>query len=90
MNAITTLSLVLTQPAEGVMATNPTTPPMAAPIADGFLPLIQSKKIHVIIAVAAAVLVFKNALTAMPSACKLEPALNPNQPNHNKAAPNIT
>ena len=57
-------SEVLTQPADGVIATNPTTPPTDAPIAEGFLPRIPSKNNHVSIAVAAAVFVFKNALTA--------------------------
>lgn len=66
--AITMLSLTDTHPADGVMATRPSTPPTAAPIADGLRPVRQSIKIHIIIAVAAAVLVFKKALTAIPSA----------------------
>ena len=35
-------------------------------------------------------MVFKNAFTACPSAWSDEPALNPNQPSHNKAAPSNT
>ena len=66
--AMTMLSLTDTHPADGVMATRPSTPPTAAPIADGLRPVRQSIKIHIIIAVAAAVLVFRKALTAIPSA----------------------
>src|SRR5260370_40987729 len=41
-------------------------------------------------AVAAAVLVFVNASAATPFAASAEPALNPNQPNHNNPAPSST
>ena len=80
----------MTYPAEGVMATRPTTAPTAAPIADGLRPRRQSKKSQVIMAVAEAVLVFRKALTATPSAAREEPALKPNQPNQSMAAPKIT
>ena len=54
----------LTYPADGVHATSPTTQPTAAPIADGLRQRRQSKNIHVIMAVAEAVVVFKKAFTA--------------------------
>ena len=72
------------------MATRPTTAPIAAPIAEGLSPLMASKATHVTIAVAAAVLVFKNADTAIPSAASELPPLNPNHPSHNNAAPSNT
>ena len=80
----------VTYPAEGVIATKPTTHPTAAPMAEGLRPRRQSKKIQVIMAVAEAVLVLRNALIACPSACSEEPALKPNQPSHNMAAPKRT
>lgn len=72
------------------MATRPTTQPTAAPMADGLRPRKQSKNIQLIIAVADAVLVLRNALTAIPSAWSELPALNPNQPSHSMAAPSST
>ena len=89
-NAIKILCPTVTYPADGVMATKPTTQPTAAPIADGLRPRRQSKNIHVIMAVAEAVFVFKKAFTACPSAWSEEPALKPNHPNHNSAAPRST
>ena len=80
----------MTYPAEGVMATRPTTAPIAAPIADGLRPRRQSKNIHTSMAVAEAVFVFRKALIATPSAANEEPALNPNQPSQSMDAPNIT
>jgi len=53
---------ILTKPAPGVMATNPTTAPIHAPIAEGFLPLTASNIIHAKAAAALAVLVVPNAL----------------------------
>ena len=72
------------------MATNPTTAPIAAPMAEGLRPNKQSKNTHVIIAVAEAVLVFKKAFTAIELAANEDPALNPNQPSQSMAAPNRT
>ena len=76
--------------ADGVIATNPTTAPMAAPIADGLRPRRQSNTTQVIMAMADAVLVLRKARTAIESAANEEPALNPNQPNQSMAAPNKT
>ena len=79
-----------TNPAAGVMATKPTTAPMQAPKAEGFLPTNPSKKIQVIMAAADAVFVVKNACAAISLAPNAEPALNPNQPNQSMPVPNIT
>ena len=57
------------------------------PSTDGFLPFITSKNIQLKPAAAAAVLVVVNAETANTLALKAEPALKPNQPNHNKPVP---
>src|SRR5262249_53424758 len=87
---ITIDSRIVTYPAAGVIATNPTTAPMHAPSADGFVPFIQSKKIQPNIAAADAVFVVAKASAAVPEAPIAEPALNPNQPNHNIAVPRMT
>ena len=89
-SAMNMLCPTVTYPADGVIATRPTTAPMAAPIADGLCPLIQSKNTHVSIAVADAVFVFRNAFTAISFAASDDPALNPNHPNHSMAAPSNT
>ena len=72
------------------MATNPTTAPMQAPIADGFRPHIQSKNIQPSIAQADAVLVVANARAAVPLAAPADPALKPNQPNQSMLVPSST
>ena len=84
------LSPTLTHPAQGVMATSPTTAATAAPCAEGRRPSTQSKNIHATMAVAAAVLVLRNAAMAIPSAASELPPLNPNHPNHSNAAPRST
>src|SRR5918998_530021 len=81
---------IVTKPAAGVMATSPTTAPMQAPRAEGFLPIIQSKNIQPSIAVADAVLVVANAMAAVPLAASAEPALKPNQPNQSIPVPSRT
>ncbi|MNQ96881.1 hypothetical protein D3C85_1125020 [compost metagenome] len=78
---------MLTKPAPGVMATKPTTAPIQKPNTEGFLPRATSKNIQAKPAAPAAVLVVKNAETAKLPALKAEPALKPNQPNHNKPVP---
>src|SRR5271155_475603 len=83
-------SRIVTNPAAGVIATKPTTAPMHAPKAEGLFPFIQSKKIQESMAAAEAVLVVANASTAVPEAATAEPALKPNQPNHNIPVPRIT
>ena len=89
-NEINTLWPTVTHPAQGVMATRPTTAPMAAPMAEGLRPRRASNATHVTIAVAAAVLVLRNADTATPSAASELPPLNPNQPSQSNAAPRST
>jgi hypothetical protein len=84
------LAPTLTNPAAGVIATSPTTAPIHAPNADGFLAQAPSKKIQASIAAADAVFVVKKALAANPLAAKADPALNPNQPNHNMPVPKRT
>jgi hypothetical protein len=63
---------------------------MQAPNADGFLEQAPSKKIQANIAAADAVFVVKKALAANPLAANADPALNPNQPNHNIPVPRRT
>ena len=72
------------------MATKPTTAPIHAPKAETFLPFILSKKTQVSMAAADDVVVVAKAIAAVPFAAKAEPALNPNQPNHNIPVPNNT
>ena len=79
-----------TNPAPGVIATNPTTAPVAAPSIVGFPCAIFSISIQESIAVAADVLVVINACTASGSAPSALPALNPNHPNHSSPAPSTT
>src|SRR3989338_10084854 len=76
-----------TNPAAGVIATRPATAPVTIPNIVG-LPLnFHSKSAQLKPAAAAAVLVVTKALAAKPLAPKALPALKPNQPNHNNAAP---
>ena len=74
----------LTNPAAGVMATNPATAPEAAPRVAGFSWSIHSAMIHERAAAPVATCVLKKANAAVPSAARALPALNPNQPNHNR------
>ena len=55
---------IVTNPAAGVMATNPTTAPIQKPIADTFLPFATSNKTQARPAAAAAVFVVANAIAA--------------------------
>ena len=73
-----------------MIATNPATAPVATPTAPIFLNFTYITSPHVNAAAAAAVLVTRKALRALPSAARPEPALNPNHPNQSKAAPNTT
>jgi hypothetical protein len=81
---------MVTKPAAGVIATRPTTAPIQAPITPGFLPRRISKNIQAIAAAADAVVVVAKAVAANVPEPKAEPALKPNQPNHNKPVPNNT
>src|SRR5210317_848896 len=76
-----------TNPAAGVMATSPATTPEAIPSTVGFLLTHHSTNIQPRAPIAAEVLVTKNAEAATPSAASSLPALKPNHPNHNRAAP---
>ena len=69
------------------MATSPATAPEAAPSTVGLPRIVHSVNIQPSAAAAAAVLVAMNALAARPFASSALPALNPNQPNHSRAAP---
>src|SRR3954469_3439734 len=79
-----------TKPAAGVIATRPTTAPIQKPSAEGLRPRITSKKTHERPAAAEAVLVVAKAEAANAFAPSEEPALKPNQPNHNKPVPSNT
>src|SRR5262245_18834938 len=76
-----------TKPDAGVMATNPATAPEAAPSTVGFPRAIHSVNIQPSAAAAAAVLVARKGLAASALASCALPALNPNHPNHRRAAP---
>jgi hypothetical protein len=64
---------ILTNPAAGVIATNPTTVPIQAPIAESLCPRFYLK--IPIPAAAAATVVVPSACTAIPLAPNAEPAL---------------
>ncbi len=87
---IVMLWATVTNPAAGVIATRPTTAPMQAPSAEGFLPRNQSKKIQPSMAEALAVLVVAKATAASPLAFRALPALKPNQPNQSMPVPSRT
>src|SRR3990172_12615035 len=77
-----------TKPAAGVIATRPATAPAAAPRTLGLPLCSQLMGIQVRAAMPVAGLVTTQAVTARPLAPRALPALKPNQPNHNNAAPN--
>ena len=74
-------------PEAGVIATNPATAPEIAPRTVGLPVLIHSMKVHAKAPAAAAKCVLMNAYPASDPAERAFPALNPNQPTHNIAAP---
>src|SRR5664279_4310503 len=74
----------------GVMATRPATAPEAAPTLVGRPSRIFSTISQAHSAAAVATWVFMNAIPARLFAANAEPALNPNQPNHSRPAPNST
>src|SRR5215471_19419140 len=84
---ITTAARGVTKPDAGVIATSPATAPEAAPNMVGFPVRIHSAIIQPSAANDAAVWVAMNALDARPFAPRADPALKPNQPTHNIAAP---
>src|SRR5689334_1036718 len=77
----------VTNPEAGVMATNPATAPEMPPSTLGFPDLSHSASIQPSVAAAAPKCVATNALVASGDAARALPALNPNQPTHNKHAP---
>src|ERR1700733_10473497 len=86
-NPITTADMGETKPAAGVIATSPATAPEIAPRALG-LPLFHhSAALQPRVAAAAPKCVATNALVASVPAESALPALNPNQPTHNRQAP---
>src|SRR5512134_2538258 len=76
-----------TKPEAGVMATKPATAPDAAPRTVGLPRDNHSVSIQASVAAAVAVWVTTNAPVARAPELKALPALNPNQPTHNMAAP---
>src|SRR5215475_4016907 len=76
-----------TNPAAGVMATNPATEPEIPPSTLGLPTRIHSPAAHPTAAAAAAKCVATNALVARLPAAKALPALKPNHPTHNRHAP---
>src|ERR1700741_3511439 len=76
-----------TNPAAGVMATNPATAPEIAPKALARPFLIHSAALQLKAAAAAAKCVATNALVASGLEASALPALNPNHPTHSKQAP---
>src|SRR6201987_2462750 len=76
-----------TNPAAGVIATNPATAPEIAPNALAFPFLNHSATLQPIAAAAAPRCVATNAPAPNPFAASALPALNPNHPTHNKHAP---
>ena len=78
----------VTNPAAGVIPTKPATAPVAAPTAVALPRRTDSSINQVKAAAAAPVLVATKATVATPPEASALPALNPNQPNHSKPAPN--
>src|ERR1700742_2494601 len=77
----------VTKPEAGVIATSPATAPEIPPSALGFPLRIHSATSQPHAAAAAPKCVATNALVARLLAASAAPALNPNQPTHNKHAP---
>ena len=78
-----------TLPAAGVIATKPATAPEAAPNIEALPRKTPSVTHHANTATEVAAKVLINARAAKPLASKAEPALKPNQPTHNNAAPTM-
>src|SRR5215475_14698548 len=76
-----------TKPAAGVIATRPATAPEIAPRALGLPLRIHSAPLQPRTAAAAPRWVATKALVARLPAASALPALNPNQPTHNRHAP---
>ena len=76
-----------TKPAAGVMHTRPATTPEAVPKTLGLPRVIHSMAAHANPPAAAEKWVTANALDVRPSDANSLPALKPNHPTHNMAAP---
>src|ERR1041385_6238167 len=76
-----------TKPEAGVIATKPATAPEIAPSTLGLPTIIHSITIQLSTAAAVAKCVAINALEVRDPAAAALPALNPNQPTHNRQAP---
>src|SRR5690348_15793643 len=87
MAPITSAGIGPTNPAAGVMATNPAHAPEIAPRALARPFLDHSAAPQLKAAAAAPKCVATNALDAKEPAASALPALNPNQPTHNRHAP---
>ena len=78
------------KPAAGVIATRPTTIPVAAPTAVALRLRKRSRSVQTTSVPAGASMVLTKARLAMPFAASALPALKPNQPNHSRPAPSST
>src|ERR1700761_7047391 len=87
MNPMTSADIGPTNPAAGVIATNPATAPEIAPSALARPFLIHSAALQLIAAAAVAKCVAMKALVASELDARALPALNPNQPTHKRHAP---
>src|SRR4029079_13296242 len=76
------------KPAAGVIATRPTTMPVAAPTAVGLPARARSSRVQTSSVPIGARNVVVNASAAEGLAASALPALNPNQPNQRSPAPN--
>src|SRR5579884_143055 len=83
-------SVGVTYPAAGVIATRPQIAPATAPLMLGAPRWFHASVIHASPPIAAATLVLMNAIAAVPSAAPAQPALNPNPPTQQSAAPSST
>ena len=70
-----------------MIATRPTTIPVAAPTAVALPVRERSSSVHTTSVAAGASMVLVKASAAMPLAASALPALKPNQPNHSSPAP---
>src|SRR4051812_19140029 len=86
-NPIASAAMGPTNPAAGVIATNPATAPDTAPSALGLPLRNHSAALQLIVAAAAPKCVATNALVAKLPADSADPALNPNHPTHSRHAP---
>ena len=84
---ITSAPIGPTKPEAGVIATRPATAPEAMPMTVGLPRCAHSTNIQVRAATAVAICVTVIAMPACRPAVTAEPALNPNQPTHRRAAP---